>query len=290
MCCVTVYSCLKHSLQVFIPIKHCTLFESVQMSEIRWCKASLCVYSLDFHRVEKVTECESKGQFRIPAVRLLTEDLHLCIPGFDFHLVFSILRMKTCIKLSFNGKWPTAEWWWDVKPDIRIPWNPLKDSWWSLNLNHFKNHWFSKAKHIICTCWFHSGMQRASLLGNKHSLWPVCLHCAVLMLCWEQMSSPPDECSLYYYTPPSGSPHRSLSVSAPGGAWLRTVSLLGHSPWTVSAPSHLWALRGNLSSLSPGGPGRCSLLYCIRHRGLGWSLVAVSPAEKYQHNQRRTSD
>lgn len=161
-----------------------------------------------------------------------------------------MFRMKTCINLTFN-------------------------------------HWFSKAKRIICTCWFHSGMQRVTLLGNKHSLWPVCLHCAVLMLCWEQgMSSPPDECSLYYYTPPSGSPRRSLSVSAAGGARLRTVSLLGHSPWTVSAPSRLPVPRGNLSSLSPGGPGRCSLLCCIQHRGLGWSQVAVSPVEKCTHDQR----
>lgn len=140
---------------------------------------------------------------------------------------------------------------------------------------HFKKHWWSKAEHNICTCWYHSSMQRASLLGNKHSLWPVCLHCSAVLM--QEMSSPPDECFLYYYTPPSGSPRRSPSVSAAGGAWQRTASLLGHFPWTVSGPGHLSGPRGNLSSLSPVAPGLCSLLCCTQHRGSGWSPVAVSP-------------
>lgn len=32
---------------------------------------------------------------------------------------------------------------------------------------HLKNHILSQAQHIICTCWFHGGMQGASLLGEK---------------------------------------------------------------------------------------------------------------------------
>ena len=161
-------------------------------------------------------------------------------------------------------------------------WSFLQDP--SGNLGNLKKHWWSKAEHIICTCWFQSGMQRASLLGNKHSLWPVCLHCSAVLT--QEMSSPPDECFLYYYTPPSGSPRRSPSVSAAGGAWQRTVSLLGHFPWTVSGPGHLSGPRGNLSSLSPVAPGLCSLLCCTQHRGSGWSPVAASPVQRAKRDIR----
>lgn len=150
---------------------------------------------------------------------------------------------------------------------------------------HLNNQILSQAQHIICTCWFHSGMQGASFLGKKHSLWPVCLHCAELMLCWAQeTSSPPDGCSLYCYTPPSGSPHRSPSVSATSGEQRRTASLPGRSPSTASVPGRRPAPRGNLSFLSSAGLCYCSLLCCTQHRGSGWSPAVASPSKQDTKN------
>lgn len=120
---------------------------------------------------------------------------------------------------------------------------------------------------------------RASVVEDMRCLWPVCLHSAVLMQHWEQQTtSPPDECSLCYYTPPSDSRHRSPSVSEPDVAWRRTTSHREGFPRRVS--SHPRGPQENPLSLIPEGPQRHFLLCCTRHRGWGLSPVAVSPVVK----------
>lgn len=124
-------------------------------------------------------------------------------------------------------------------------------------------------------------------VGVECPLWPVCLHCAVQGLCWEQeMSSPPDECSLCCYTPPSGSPHHSLSASVPGVVWTRTASLPGCSPRMVSCRNPLRVPLGTPSCWSSGHPWH--LLCCTLHRGLEWSLIAVFPVDNT--NKPKASD
>ena len=144
---------------------------------------------------------------------------------------------------------------------------------------HLKNNLCSKVKCIICTCWSLSSMQREHL--SWEIIWPVALHCAVLLLCWQQeMSSPPDECSLYYYTLLSGSLRRSLSVAEPSGEWLRMTTLRGHFPQTAFAQDCQQSSQENPSSLSTKSQSQCSPLCCIQHRGSGWSPVVVSPVDK----------
>lgn len=157
-----------------------------------------------------------------------------------------------------------------------VPWSSLKEP----NIKP------SAAHHLhMLVPQRHAGSIFVGEKKKKDSLWPVCLHCAELMLCWEQeTSSPPDGCSLYCYTPPSGSPHRSPSASATGGERRRTASLPGRSPSTVSVPGRRPAPRGNLSLLSSAGPCCCSLLCCTQRRGSGWSPAAASPSKQDTKN------
>lgn len=110
-----------------------------------------------------------------------------------------MFRMKTCINLGLWGDNGDMLNPYMIITDIEMHWLIwvitslqilgkgnfvfLQDHMESPEA-HFKNQWFSKAEHIVCTCWFHSGMQRASLLGNKHSpltcLSPLCSADAVL--------------------------------------------------------------------------------------------------------------
>lgn len=89
---------------------------------------------------------------------------------FIWNLTFLYRYLKTIIsskiEQSQNRFPPTIKkvLWLNLITDIHsISIHDLcTHSFWSF---HFKNHWWSKAMPIISTCWFHSGMQRASYGG-----------------------------------------------------------------------------------------------------------------------------
>lgn len=77
---------------------------------------------------------------------------HSCI--IRFHQVYEVYSMFRCKVVL----WVMTTKLILVKDPVESPESDLKSPR------------FSKAKHIACTCWFHCGMQRASLSGNKHPL------------------------------------------------------------------------------------------------------------------------
>lgn len=93
--------------------------------------------------------------------------------------------MKTCIKinnkdimLNRNKLWADKQQRLLVRTGYQLQVNKnfvsLQDHMESPEA-HLKNHILSQAQHIICTCWFHGGMQGASLLGEKKTFPLTCL-------------------------------------------------------------------------------------------------------------------